>query len=147
MNKKHIATIKLTLLANKAAPSPLLGQALGQYGINIMEFCKNFNNQTKNIKDNIYIPTIIYLYSRDNFKVIIKTPTTSFLVKHIANILKGSSMTKKQQNGIIYLKEIYHLAIFKKCDRILNHLNVKSLCKTIIGSIKSMGITIKNENK
>lgn len=147
MNKKHIATIKLTLLANKAAPSPLLGQALGQYGINIMEFCKNFNNQTKNIKDNIYIPTIIYLYSRDNFKVIIKTPTTSFLVKHIANILKGSSMAKKQQQGILYLKEIYHLAIFKKCDRILNHLNVKSLCKTIIGSIKSMGITIKNENK
>lgn len=146
MNKKHIATIKLTLLANKAAPSPLLGQALGQYGINIMEFCKNFNNQTKNIKDNIYIPTIIYLYSRDNFKVIIKTPTTSFLVKHIANILKGSSMAKKQQQGILYLKEIYHLAIFKKCDRILNHLNVKSLCKTIIGSIKSMGITIKKNN-
>ncbi len=146
MNKKHIATIKLTLLANKAAPSPLLGQALGQYGINIMEFCKNFNNQTKNIKDNIYIPTIIYLYSRDNFKVIIKTPTTSFLVKHIANILKGSSMAKKQQQGILYLKEIYHLAIFKKCDRILNHLNVQSLCKTIIGSIKSMGITIKKNN-
>jgi large subunit ribosomal protein L11 len=146
MNKKHIATIKLTLLANKAAPSPLLGQALGQYGINIMEFCKNFNNQTKNIKDNIYIPTIIYLYSRDNFKVIIKTPTTSFLVKHIANILKGSSMAKKQQQGILYLKEIYHLAIFKKCDRILNHLNVKSLCKTIIGSIKSMGITVKKNN-
>jgi large subunit ribosomal protein L11 len=146
MNKKHIATIKLTLLANKAAPSPLLGQALGQYGINIMEFCKNFNNQTKNIKDNIYIPTIIYLYSRDNFKVVIKTPTTTFLIKNIANILKGSTMTKKQQNGIIYLKEIYHLAILKKCDKILNHLSTKALCKTIIGSIKSMGITIKKNH-
>ena len=141
--KKHIATIRLTLLANKAAPSPLLGQALGQYGINIMEFCKNFNNQTKNLKENIYVPTVIYLYSRDNFKVIIKTPSTTFLLKQIANISKGSSMSKKQQEGVIYLKEIYHLALFKKCDRLLNHLNIKSLCKTIIGSIKSMGIKIK----
>ncbi len=111
-----------------------------------MEFCKNLKNKTKNIKDNIYIPTIIYLYSRDNFKVVIKTPTTTFLIKNIANILKGSSMTKKQQNGIIYLKEIYHLAIFKKCDKILNHLNIKALYKTIIGSIKSMGITIKKNH-
>lgn len=142
MKKKHIATIRLTLLANKAAPSPLLGQALGQYGINILEFCKNFNNQTKNLKDNIYVPIVIQLYSRDNFQVIIKTPSTSFLVKQISNISKGSSMAKKQQEGIIYLKEIYHLALLKKCDRFLNHINLKSLCKTIIGSIKSMGISL-----
>lgn len=145
--KKQIATIRLTLLANKAAPSPLLGQALGQYGINIMQFCKNFNEQTKNIKDNIYVPTVINLYSRDNFQLIIKTPTTSFLIKQIANIAKGSATAKKQEQGAIYLKEIYHIALFKKCDRILNHLNIKALCKTIIGSIKSMGIKIETESK
>ena len=129
MNKKPIATIRLTLLANKAAPSPILGQALGQYGINIMDFCKIFNNQTKNLKDNIYVPTLIYLYTRDNFKVIIKTPCTSYLIKQMANIAKGNSSRVNLGSGsltnssilkhenVIYLKEIYHLAIFKKCDR------------------------------
>ena len=141
--KKPIATIRLTLLANKAAPSPLLGQALGQYGINIMEFCKNFNNQTKNLKEHIYVPTLIYLYNRDNFQVIIKTPSTTYLIKQVANIIKGSSTPKKKQQGYLYLKEIYHLAIFKQCDKILNSLNIKSLCKNIIGSAKSMGIKIK----
>jgi large subunit ribosomal protein L11 len=147
--KKHNATIRLILLANKASPSPLLGQALGPYGINIMEFCKNFNNQTKNIKGNIYIPTKINFYTRENYQIIIKTPTTTFLVKNIANIVKGNPLTKKalhEKQGFINLKEIYHLAVFKKCDRELNHLNIKSLCKTLIGSIKSIGILIKNLN-
>jgi large subunit ribosomal protein L11 len=148
MKKKPIATIRLTLLANRAAPSPLLGQALGQYGINIMEFCKNFNNQTKMVCSQVYIPTHIYLYSRDSFQVIIKTPSTSYLIKQVANISKGSALAKKNNlEACIFLKEIYHLAIFKKCDRLLNHLSLKALCKTLIGSAKSMGIGIANEEK
>lgn len=142
MIKKPNVTIRLQLLANKAAPTPLLGQALGQYGINIMEFCKNFNNQTKNIKEHIYIPTTIYLYNKDSYEVIIKTPSTTYLLKQVAKIKKASSLTKKQNLGFIYLKEIYHLAILKKCDRLLNHINTKSLCKSIIGSAKSMGLEI-----
>jgi large subunit ribosomal protein L11 len=144
MIKKPTSTIRLTLLANKAAPSPLLGQALGQYGINIMEFCKNFNNQTKNLKEQLYVPTLIFLYNRDNYEIIIKTPSTSYLLKQIAKITKGSSITKKEtkNQGFIYLKEIYHIAILKKCDKGLNNLNIKSLCKSIIGSAKSMGLEI-----
>lgn len=141
--KKPIAKIRLTLLANKAAPSPLLGQALGQYGINIMEFCKNFNNKTKNIKEHVYVPTLIYLYNRENYQVLIKTPTTSFLIKQITKINKASSMAKKKPQSILFLKEIYHLAIFKKCDKVLNSFDLKSLCKTIIGTAKSMGILIQ----
>ncbi len=144
MNKKPIAIIKLTLLANKASPSPLLGQALGQHGINIMEFCKIYNNFTKNLKDTIYVPTLIYLYSKDNYKVIIKTPSTSYLIKQIANISKGYSLNlPNNQKNYIYLKELYHLAIFKKCDKILNYLNIKSLCKTLIGTVKSISLNIK----
>lgn len=142
MIKKPTAIIRLTLLANQAAPSPILGQVLSPYGINIMEFCKNFNNQTKNIKDNIYVPIMVYLYTKDNYQIIIKTPSTTYLLKQITKISKGSSLTKKQNHGFIYLKEIYHLAILKKCDRVLNHINLKSLCKSIIGSAKSMGIDI-----
>jgi large subunit ribosomal protein L11 len=141
LNKKPIATIKITSLANKAAPSPLLGQALGQYGTNIMESRKNFNNQTRNSKEHVYVPTTVHLYSRENFKVTIKTPSTAYLIKQVANIPKGGNMPKKQQEGFINLKEIYHLAIFKKCDKILNHLNMRSLCRSITGTAKSMGIT------
>jgi large subunit ribosomal protein L11 len=147
--KRELATIRLTLLANKAAPSPLLGQMFGQYGVNVMQFCKSFNEQTKNVKDNIYVPTIIKLYSREDYQVIIKSPTTTFLLKQIANIAKGSSMTKKQETGAsgeIYLKEIYHIAQIKKCDKRVNHIKIKELSKTIIGSIKSIGIQIKKKN-
>jgi len=144
MEKKPIATIRPTLIAGKAAPSPLLGQALGQYGINIMEFCKNFNNQTKNLKEHVYIPTGIKIYNRDSFEVIVKTPSTTFLLKQTANITKGSSNTKKSNlEAFILLKEIYHTAILKKCDRILSDIGVKPLCRTILGTAKSMGLIYK----
>ncbi len=143
MKKKAKAKIRLTLLANKAAPSPILGQALGQYGINIMEFCKNFNGKTKNIKENTLIPTKIMLYSKETYEIIIKTPTTTNMIKQITNIEKGSKMTKKENmEGYIKLKEIYHIAILKKCDKILNHIKIKEICKSIIGTVKSMGIPI-----
>jgi large subunit ribosomal protein L11 len=144
MNQKPIATIRLTLLANRAAPSPILGQALGQYGINIMDFCKKFNNLTKNIKETIYVPTSIIVFSSNQYEIIIKTPTTCYLFKQVANIIKGSSLPKKKnlEEGFILLKEIYHLAIFKKCDRLLNHLNLHAICKTFIGTAKSMGLGV-----
>lgn len=147
MKKKPIATIRLTLLANKAAPSPILGQALGQYGINIMEFCKTFNNKTKNIKENIYIPTTIIVYKTPPIEIKIKTPSTSFLLKKIAEITKGSSMTKKNnlEKKYILLQEIYHLAIFKKSDRSMYRLNADSVCKTLIGSAKSMGLRVRRK--
>ena len=144
MNQKPIATIRLTLLANRAAPSPILGQALGQYGINIMDFCKKFNSLTKNIKEIVYVPTSITVFSSNQFEITIKTPTTCYLFKQVANITKGSPLPKKKnlEEGFILLKEIYHLAIFKKCDRLLNHLNLHAICKTFIGTAKSMGLGV-----
>ena len=96
MNQKPIATIRLTLLANRAAPSPILGQALGQYGINIMDFCKKFNSLTKNIKEIVYVPTTITVFSSNLFEITIKTPTTCYLFKQVANITKGSPLPKKK---------------------------------------------------
>jgi large subunit ribosomal protein L11 len=144
MKKKPIAIIRLRLLANKAAPSPILGQALGQYNINIMEFCKTFNTHTKNIKDTILIPTIVTIYTHNSFDLSIKTPTTTFLLKHIASFNIGSSLTKKKNlEKFILLKEIFQIALFQKCNRLINRLPLKSICKTIIGSTKSMGLLIK----
>jgi len=144
MNQKPIATTRLTLLANRAAPSPILGQALGQYGINIMDFCKKFNSLTKNTKEIVYVPTSITVFSSNQFEITIKTPTSCYLLKQAANTPKGSPLPKKKnlEEGSILLKEIYHLAIFKKCDRLLNHLNLHAVCKTFIGTAKSMGLGI-----
>jgi large subunit ribosomal protein L11 len=76
--------------------------------------------------------------------VSIKTPTTSYLIKQIANIAKGSTMPKKQQEGYIHIKEIYHLAILKKCDKMPGQPDTKALCKSITGTAKSMGIVVES---
>ena len=148
---KGVATVRLILLANKAAPSPILGQAFGQYGINIMEFCNSFNKQTKNIVAadattgaTIYIPTTVTIFSNGTFQVQIKTPTTTGLLKNTARFEKGSAtagvVSQTSSVAKITPKEVYHIGAFKKCDRVLNSLPLKSICKTIIGSAKSMGL-------
>ena len=145
LRKKPLARIRLTLPANRAAPSPLLGQALGQYGINIMEFCKSFNKKTSNTKEHIYIPTSITIYSHNSFDVPIKTPSNTSLLKGIAKISKGSAMTKKERlpgDPFILLQEIYEIATSKKSNRLMNHLGIQAICKTLIGSAKSMGLPV-----
>jgi large subunit ribosomal protein L11 len=142
---KPIAKIKLRLLANKAGPSPVLGQALSQYGINIMEFCKTFNNQTKNLKETLLIPVNITIYNSNSFEILIKTPSTSYILKNIVGFSKGSEKPKKMLLGnAITVQEIYEIALLKKSNRLMNNLKIKSICKSIIGSIKSMGLTIKS---
>lgn len=140
------AIIRLKLVANQAKPSPVLGQSLGQYGINIMDFCKKFNSGTKNLKDGIIVPINVIIYSQTSFTIVAKTPSTSFLIKKLANIEKGSSMTKKKNytkdQAFILCKEIYHLAIFKKCDSLLNSIKIQSLSKSIASTVKSIGIPI-----
>jgi large subunit ribosomal protein L11 len=144
MNQKPIATIRLTSSATRAAPSPILGQALGQYGINIMDFCKKSNSLTKNIKEIVYVPTPVTVYSSNQFEITTKTPTTCYLSKQVANVSKGSPLPKKKnlEEEFILLKEIYHLAISKKCDRLSNHSTLHAICKTFIGSAKSMGLAV-----
>ena len=144
MKQKPIAIIRLRLLAGKAAPSPILGQALGQYGINIMDFCKSFNLQTKNFRETIVIPTIITIFNSNSFDISIKTPTTTFLVKNIVGFTKGSSLPKlKNLDKFIVLKEIYHIALLRKFNRLMLHMSPKSLCKSILGTLKSIGLPVK----
>ena len=144
MKKNPIAIVRLRLIANKAAPSPILGQTLGQYSINIMELCKTFNSQTKNIKDTVLVPTTVTIYNHNSFEISIKTPSTSYLLKHIANFNLGSALPKKKYlEKYILLKEIFQIALLQKCNKFLNHIPLKSICKSIIGSAKSMGLPIK----
>lgn len=109
-----------------------------------MQFCKNFNNKTKNIKENIYIPTKLILYNKETYEIIIKTPTTSYLIKRIANIEKAVRRTeiRKDHEGYIRIKEIYNIGLVKKCDKLINHIEIKEICKSIIGTIRTLGIKI-----
>jgi large subunit ribosomal protein L11 len=136
MEGGKIATIRLTLLANRASPSPTLGQALGQYGLNIANFCKSFNEKTKDIKEHVYIPARVDVYSHTKYEITIKSPSSTYLLKRTANLLKGSSQAKRGRSWSILLKEIYHLAIYK------HKSNPKSMCKTLIGSAKSIGLVL-----
>lgn len=135
--------IRLTLLANRASPSPLLGQSLGQYGLNIQEFCKHFNLLTQNLKGHVFVPTLISFSSRDSFSVTLKTPSSSFLLCSFSNISKGSSSPKKLPfHAFILLNEIFHLALFKHSDRFLSHICLLSLSKSLIGSALSLGLRL-----
>jgi large subunit ribosomal protein L11 len=149
--RKKIACIRMTLLANRAAPSPLLGQALGQYGLNIAGFCKSFNEKTKNIKEHVYIPTRVEVYRLHgviSFEITTKSPSSTYLLKQTANLLKGSPFpgrplatdgsTKRTRIWSVSLREIYHLALLVRC----NGVNTPALCKTLIGSAKSIGLCI-----
>jgi large subunit ribosomal protein L11 len=135
------ARIKLRLLAGKAAPSPLLGQAFGQYGINIASFCSSYNAMTKNI-NGTYLPTIVTIYDSNSFDIKVRTPSTSMLLKKIGKFKKGSHMPKKQNlnSHYILVSELFHLATLKKCDSL--SLSLKSICKNIMGSAKSMGLPV-----
>lgn len=140
---KPIAKIKLRLLANKAGPSPVLGQALSQYGINIMDFCKTFNNHTKNLKETLLVPVKITIYNSTSFDILIKTPSTSYILKNMIGFEKGSEKPKKiLLKNAITRKEIYEIALLKKSNRELNKIPLRSICKSIIGSIKSMGLLL-----
>nr|BBH42963.1 50S ribosomal protein S11 [Marophrys sp. SRT127] len=131
--RKPLATIRFILLANNAKPSPALSQALGQYRINIMEFCKNFNARTKNIKEHVYIPTKITIYNRNSYEIAIKTPTSTYLLRESADAVNSVGITTKQ---------LYHLGIFKKGDSFMSYANVQSVCRSLIGSAKSMNLKL-----
>lgn len=153
--RKKIATIRLTLLAHRAAPSPILGQALGQYGLNIAGFCKSFNEKTKNIKEHVFVPAQVEVYrlhSQVSFEITIKSPSSTYLLKQTANLLKGSPLpgrpdggTKKSRVWSVSLRETYHLALLKGRDPygLAGDLRAQALCKTLIGSAKSIGLILK----
>lgn len=150
----------MTLLANRAAPSPILGQALGQYGLNIAGFRKSFNEKTKNIREHVYIPTRVEVYRLRglvSFEIKTTSPSSTYLLKQTANLSKGSPLpgrplgaegdsTKKRQSRIwsVSLREIYHLALLMRCREGAAGAAgcLKGTCKTLIGSAKSIGLLI-----
>ncbi len=139
MAKKEIAKIKLQIPAGSANPSPPVGPALGQHGVNIMEFCKAFNAKTQDQKGMI-IPVIITVYQDRSFTFITKTPPASILLKKAAKVDKGSSEPKKDIVGKVTMKQVEEIAKIKMPD--LNCSDIDAAMRTIIGTAKSMGIEV-----
>ena len=139
MAKKIIANIKLQIKAGKATPSPPIGPALGQHGVNIMEFCKAYNAMTQN-QEGMIIPVVITVYADRSFTFITKTPPVSVLLKQAAKIAKGASDPKREKVGTVTAGQVKEIAELKYKD--LNAVNIEGAIKTIAGTARSMGIEI-----
>ena len=140
MAKEVIAQIKLYVPAGAANPAPPVGPALGQHGVNIMMFCKAFNEKTKG-KDPIPLPVIISVYKDKSFDFIIKTPPTSALIKKSAKLAKASGTAGKEVIGTLTMVQVQEIARTKMDD--LNTIDMKQAIITIAGTARSMGIEVK----
>ncbi|XBC40796.1 MAG: 50S ribosomal protein L11 [Buchnera aphidicola (Nurudea yanoniella)] len=143
MAKKIQSYIKLQVSAGMANPSPPVGPALGQKGVNIMEFCKLFNVKTNNLEKGLPIPTIITVYSDKTFSFITKTPPASILLKKMVGIKSGSSKPNTEKVGEITYQQIKEIAKIKETD--MTGSNIENMTKSIIGTAHSIGLTIKGK--
>ncbi|MFM5932211.1 MAG: 50S ribosomal protein L11 [Novosphingobium sp.] len=140
MAKKIEGYIKLQVPAGSATPSPPIGPALGQRGVNIMEFCKAFNAATQDLEKSMPIPTIITVYADRSFTFVTKTPPASFLIKKAANLKSGSKEPGKVSAGTIKRSALAEIAQTKMKD--LNANDIEQATKIIEGSARSMGLQV-----
>ncbi|MGH1472712.1 MAG: 50S ribosomal protein L11 [Cellvibrionaceae bacterium] len=141
MAKKVEAYIKLQVPAGKANPSPPVGPALGQHGVNIMEFCKAFNAQTQSVEAGSPVPVVISVYSDRSFTFTMKTPPASFLLKKAAGIKSGSGRPNTEKVGKVTRAQIEEIATIKKSD--LTAAEMEAAVRTIAGSARSAGIEVE----
>ena len=143
MAKKIQAYIKLQVKAGEAAPSPPVGPALGQRGVNIMEFCKAFNAQTAQMRKGIPLPVVITVYTDRSFTFVIKTPPASFLIREAVGISKGSSTPHTNKVGVITRQQLADIAKTKEPD--LTAASLEAAVRTIAGTARSMGVDVKED--
>ena len=143
MAKKILGYIKLQVPAGAATPSPPIGPALGQRGVNIMGFCKEFNARTENVQKGTPLPTVITVYQDKSFTFITKTPPASYYLKEAAKIQKGSGTTGKETIGQVTRQQLRDIAEKKMKD--LNANDVESASRIIEGSARAMGLRVVGE--
>ena len=141
MAKKIDAYIKLQVAAGKANPSPPVGPALGQRGVNIMEFCKQFNARTQTLEEGMPIPVVITVFSDRSFTFITKTPPASVLLRKAAGVLRGSAVPNKDKVGRVTLAQVEEIAKTKTPD--LTAADLAAAVRTISGTARSMGIDVQ----
>ena len=142
MAKKVVGLIKLQVPAGKANPSPPIGPALGQRGLNIMEFCKAFNAQTQKMEPGLPIPVVITAYADKSFTFVMKTPPATVLIKKAAKVDKGSARPNADKVGKLTRSQAEEIARVKMPD--LTAADVDAAVRTIAGSARSMGVEVEN---
>jgi len=138
--KKVLAIVKLQIPGGQATPTPPVGPALGQHGVNIMEFCKAFNAQTQD-KSGLIIPVVITIYSDRSFTFITKTPPAAVLLKRAAGLEKGSPESNRQKVGKVSLAQVREIAQVKLPD--LNTTDIEAAMRMVAGTARSMGLTVE----
>jgi large subunit ribosomal protein L11 len=139
MAKKVQALVKLQINAGKATPAPPVGTALGPHGVNIMDFCKNFNAKTAK-DDGLVIPVVVTIYTDRSYSFITKTPPAAVLLKRAANIAKGSGVPNKNKVGTVTARQVEEIARLKLPD--LNCDTVESATRSVRGTARSMGLDV-----
>jgi len=140
MAKKIQTTVKLQLPAAKATPAPPVGTALGPHGVNIMDFCKQFNAKTSKEPDAMIIPVLVTIYTDRTFTFITKTPPASELLKRAAGVIKGSAEPNRNKVGKVTKKQVAEIAKAKLVD--LNTTNLDSAIRTVMGTARNMGLEV-----
>ncbi len=140
MAKKISGYVKLQVPAGQANPSPPIGPALGQAGLNIMEFCKTFNAETQKMEQGMPIPVVITVFADKSFTFITKTPPASFFLKKAAGLAKGTGEAGKETVGKVSMAQVREIAEKKQVD--LNAHDIDAACRMIEGSARSMGIEV-----
>jgi large subunit ribosomal protein L11 len=143
MSKEVIAKIKLEIVAGQASPAPPVGPALGQHGVNIMGFVREFNERTKKMDEGTVVPVLITVFKDKSFNFVVKTPPASYLLKKAAGIAKGSGAPNKEKVGKVTMKQIEEIARTKLPD--LNAYDVEAAKKIIEGTARNMGLEIISE--
>ncbi|MDA0306412.1 MAG: 50S ribosomal protein L11 [Proteobacteria bacterium] len=141
MAKQITGYIKLQVPAGQANPSPPIGPALGQAGLNIMEFCKAFNAETQNVEPGMPIPCVISVYQDRTFSFVTKTPPASYFLKKAAKLAKASTEPGRNFVGIVTMKQVREIAEKKMVD--LNTTDLDAASRMIVGSARSMGIEVQ----
>ena len=141
MAKKIVGYIKLQIKAGQANPSPPIGPALGQRGVNIMEFCKAFNAKTASLEVGLLVPVVITVFSDKSFTFIVKTPPASILIKRLLKLAKGSTRPNTLKVGKLTRAELEEIATAKLPD--LTAADLEAAVRTIAGSARSMGIDVE----
>ena len=140
MAKKVKTQIKLQIPAGAANPAPPVGPALGQHGVNIMDFCKQFNAKTSKEADGMIFPVLVTIYSDRTFTFILKTPPASVLLKRAAGIVKGSAEPNRNKVGKVSRKQVEEIAKTKMPD--LNTTNIESAMRSVMGTARNMGLEV-----
>ncbi len=140
MAKKITGYVRLQVPAGQANPSPPIGPALGQAGLNIMEFCKAFNAETRKMEPGVPIPVVITIYGDRSFSFVTKTPPASYFIKKAAGLVKAAAEPGKEAVGTVTMRQVREIAQKKMED--LNTKDVDAACRMIAGSARSMGIEV-----